>query len=194
MSVTKSCIRRSASATEIIRVGRETAARYIYGLISIWNFLTFRGTNDDSVFHGHATRKRRGDLQERSVVRCLCVSNERSLSSRDLTGCLCLITHDQTLDESSLFSFLENRDSPVLCAMTEKDNTRGFSSSSSFPSDNARQIALDLWISIFSRRRRRSRSRKSGAVHHFVCWSRSLSVFFNQHGTRRDCVEYFSNI
>jgi len=26
---------------------------------TIWNFLTFRGTNDNSVFHGRATRKRR---------------------------------------------------------------------------------------------------------------------------------------
>lgn len=98
---------------------------------------------------------------------------------------------------SSLFSFLAKCDSRLDVAVRPKRTIHAgfFSSSSSFPSDNARRApASRTWsMDLYLYRRRRSRLRKRDVVRHSVCWSRSLSVFFNRRGMTR-LREYFSNV
>lgn len=85
-----------------------------------------------------------------SFVVCASATSDPWVRGTSLAVCASLrTTRPSTRVRSFPFSRIVIRHS-VLRTMTEKDNTRGFSSSSSFPSDNARRAALDLWISIFT--------------------------------------------
>lgn len=173
---------------------------------TIWNFLTFRRTNDNSVFHGRATRKRRGDLQDRLVI-CASPTTSDPWVARAPSPTLYVYAYMYTYYTRvlllpgdfalslSLSPFLA-RFATTESRATEKDNTRfGFysSSSSSFLSDNASRWRNSVWSIVLSTfppssfssitiaEERGIDESTEGRDCHSICWSRGqLSVFFNQ--------------
>lgn len=179
-----------------VGVGRETNN----GLIHLKLSHVSHGTNDNSVFHGRAARKRRGDLQKRDLPSCVSASQQRRSLGGPLVGgrgggyVVPLHTAPRFYSFfplSSCYSPLDGTDARPKRIM------RG-----SFPlplpfsaiMHAHRAWSMDLY--------RRSRSRKSdgtpvwinesseGRGRHFICWSRSLSAFFIQH-SEKHCGEFF---